>query len=158
MKPLRRNLFLQAALAAGVVALLLGGLAVLLLSSGALGTSTKRLSPAQVQQLGDFRLPASATGLQAHYEGWQDHILWARFQMIAADEAAFWSGTRCTTATQSLTGIPSLIRGQRPWQLSGQPSPFEAREVQLPGNDGQQVLIDKSNRSGYTVYLVRYDF
>jgi hypothetical protein len=129
-----------------------------------LGDDTDAPTPPQIEKYGRLKLPPVAKNLGARLEGFQDHILWVRFNMAPADEAVFWTSTKCSTAlsveSTAVAKYKEIEQGMNattnpPWWKPLPLTDFTARSA--GGSFSQVIIIDKKNPKEFIVYICYFE-
>ncbi len=112
---------------------------------------------AEIESVARITLPPSARNVQAHQEGFQDRIIWVRFEMAPADLPGFVAGTRVAPPLSSTVNPlgQDTVTGL-PWWTPGQAQRFEAGEGAFAGAS-QAIVIDTTDPQTYVVYVRAFE-
>ena len=116
------------------------------------GIDTDTPTTLQIEGLGHFKLPGSARNIHAHAEGFQDHGLWAVFEMAPSDEAALWASSLCKESPANVSKKDEMVGIARPWWHPWSATSFVFREKDAPSLS-QRIFIDTSNSEQFVVYV-----
>ncbi len=112
---------------------------------------------AGIERVARITLLPSARNLQAHQEGFQDRIIWVRFEMAPADLPEFVAGTRVAPPLSSTVNPlgQDTVKGL-PWWTPGQAQRIAAGTGLIAGGS-QAILIDTTDPQTYVVYVRTFE-
>jgi hypothetical protein len=137
-------------------------------------TSSEALTQADIERIAQIQLPPNIQNLRAHCQSWMGYDLYVRFDIAPNQVDACLEGTLIRRPL-SKSIIPSdfpTSREPASWWTPGAPNHFEAgsghaeiattmpsaatsarQPAANPETVDQQILIDESNSSRYTVWM-----
>ena len=155
-----------------IVLRVLGGLAF-----SQMVTDVETLTPAQIEAVGQFKVPPGAANIRSRSVSWLDYSLRVSFTLPPAEVGALLDSTRVRRPL-STTHIPFSLTQSDGWWNPGAPASFEAgsseprmRVAQFEAleeaeedaassapttrpDTRQEILIDKTNPQLYKVWLL----
>ena len=122
-----------------------------------LGGYQEDLTTAQIEGIGRIKLPPSANGVHARAGGFQDRIIYIRFDIAPTDLEPFLKGTRYTPPVGPAKGIPfQSIAPDAPWWRPQDAQRYEAG-VNFVDGISQTVLVDMTHPERYIVYVQTFE-
>ncbi len=159
LRPLTRTMLL---IGGGLLLTLSALIGLVLWDGDVFNSGQEDVDAAAIERLTGIALPAGASGLRSHVESWQDTIVHLRFELPAADLAAWQSGQ--SWDKPPVAGplsypfdTPFEWVADKAWWQPQRATRFQAGTLRSALGLDQHVLIDTSDPARALIYIVSFD-